>query len=141
MVTRVAGTVLPSQKKFTGVCTVATEGFEEEMLIGMPSSMENALLPGTVANRSKLNCSCCPTVLRVTFGVSQAMSAPTSIVNGAGEAYPEAEAVSGKLPTVSPKTEVVPLVAPRGMTMVDGTQLIFLLSKPRVTVVPPNGAG
>ena len=76
-VTRVAGILLPSQKKFTGVCTVATLVFDELMLIGIPSSTEKALLPGTVANNSKLNCSCWPIDPTEILGVSHPMTAPT----------------------------------------------------------------
>lgn len=76
-VTRVAGILLPSQKKFTGVCTVATFVLDEVMLIGMPSSTEKALLPGAVANNSKLNCNCCPMDPTEILGVSHPMMAPT----------------------------------------------------------------
>ena len=81
-VTLVAGTELPSQKKFTGVCTVATAVLDEEIFAGIPSRMEKALLPGTVANRSKLYCSCWPMVFTVTLGVSHAITAPTCITRG-----------------------------------------------------------
>ena len=46
-----------------------------------------------------------------------------------------------KLPTFSPETFAMPLVAPCGMTIVEGTTLNLLLSNPSLTLVPPNGAG
>ena len=87
-VTRAAGTVLPSQKKLMGDCTVATAGFDDVKLTGMPSRMENALLPGTVANSRRLKLiwrPMAPAGLNVTLAFSQAIVAPTCITMGVGE--------------------------------------------------------
>lgn len=84
IVTRVAGMVLPSQKKFAGVCTVATAVLLEEILTGIPSAGLNELLPGTVANKIRLYCTCWPTLLVDTLAFSQAITAPTCITIGVG---------------------------------------------------------
>jgi hypothetical protein len=83
-VTRVAGMVLPSQKKFAGVWTVATAVLLELILIGIPSAGLNEASPGTVENNSKLYCTCWPMRLLVTFAFSQAITAPTCITIAAG---------------------------------------------------------
>ena len=52
-----------------------------------------------------------------------------------------AVAVIPKLPTFSPETAAMPLVAPCGITMVEGTMFNLLPSNPSLTLVPPKGAG
>ena len=84
-VTRVAGTVLPSQKKFTGVWTVATAVLDEVMSDGIPSRILKLLSPGTVANNSRLYCSCWPIVFTVALAFSQAITAPTCIISVVAE--------------------------------------------------------